>query len=157
VAGVVMLGGCARNYRQIRRLQPRDLSGHLFGQSVTEISVFFGVAQVAKGKHRQLDFMGFSVLLSCSRLLPRLEPICQLIAIGVDRAQLVMQVAMDRKPLFFLPALDGTYIAPQITRNLFPGIKSISRIAGGHGFASAAPFAVLIIPHSKSKSGCDSR
>src|SRR5712671_1135880 len=52
-----------------------------------------------------------------------------------------MQMAIYGEPFVLLPALDGANVAPQVRSNLFPGIKTINQIAGGHGLCCAVPFA----------------
>jgi hypothetical protein len=52
-----------------------------------------------------------------------LQPRVELGTVGVNRAPLVVDVAMNRHALAFFPALDGADVPFYVAGNFLPGIK----------------------------------
>src|SRR5579859_2133394 len=129
LTGVILHGRGARDHRQAGRLQTGQLRGHLFRKTVAEVSVFMIAAGISEWKHSELYF-GFISLPSGrgTGLQTAIEPCRQLGPIGIDRAQLVMLMAIDGKTFFFFPSLDGPHIPAQEGGNLFPRVQAVGMV-----------------------------
>src|SRR6185437_1633353 len=101
---------------------------HLVRETVCEISILVRVAaQGGKWEDGNFDLLRRARLRPAGRRGKQAagKPGFELGTISVNRAKLVMLVAVNGQPLLFLPTLYCTNIAAQKAGDLLPGVKPV--------------------------------